>query len=216
VSETFSQATQNHVELRLAEWLRRFERDLDNIKALDTQETDTLLRFIYADKYDAMRALETTPFLPRSVLGCFMYVAWPSHLRYQGTVRVRIHTAETKLPAIFGFNNILQVSGEANVGELAALFGGLPARHQQAIQELVRVADAILDLGACMTAYTRARWLLHQWPSALAFFPEHTQASLKARAFKRPPPKHVRLLKPETLDTLTWLCLIYPITESQP
>lgn len=212
MSETLSERTAYHVEYQISTWLRRFERELREIEPLSNAETETLLRFIYGDEgYQHAQKLKEIDYLTPSVYGKELRLCWASPLNGQGHITVIVR-AYYDLPAMFGHNNALFISN--NLESLAQVYGGLPERFQLALQNLNRVQKAVTELKARIQEYTRSRWLLAQWPSAMAFFPEHTKTSLKARPFKRPPPKKVTPLTEETLQTLAWLSLIYPISET--
>ena len=211
MTETLSLTTRLHFELSISSWLRSFERELREIAPLTPEETEVFLQGIYGESYAAMRQLQAAKLMPASTLANEVRLSWPSCIHGQGTV-VLLIVASEPLPAFNQYaNNVLWLRNSD--GETEQMNAILPPRFQQSIQDLTRVREALTDLHHRLDEYTRVRWLLNQWPNALRFFPKHVRASLQARAFKRPPPKHATTLKPETLQTLAWLSLLYPLPE---
>lgn len=212
MTETLSERTRQGVEHRIAQWLRGFERDLRDIPPLTLEETETFLRFIYGKHYDAMKQLMDAGLYPTSSAGNQFRLVWASPICGQGNVCLVVSTVEP-LPAFEGFSNVLW---QHSASSHSRLYGGLPPRFQQAIDDLYRFASALGEVQKRLNEYTRVRWLLAQWPSAHRFFPRHVQDSLAARRFKRPPPKSVTPISPETLQTLAWLSLVYPMQDHLP
>jgi hypothetical protein len=212
MSETLSDRTRYDVEYRIAQWLRGFERDLRELPPLTPEEAETFLRFVYGEHYDAMVELREAGLYPKSSGDKVIRVTWNSGIHGQGNVTLCINTLDV-FPAFRDFANCFWLHQS---DWRAKLYDGLPERYQQALDDLERVAQALTEVQKRMVEYTRVRWLLAQWPSAFQIFPQHVRDSLGARRFKRPPPKSVTPISPETLQTLAWLSVIYPLSGHLP
>ena len=202
MSETLSLASRNHIEWQIAVWLRQFERDLREILPLSEAETDHLLAGFYGPQYEAMLALQKHKMLPMASNTLTLY--WASPFSGQGNIIIPIIS-----PIAFPIMATTMINWFPP-HQFSRLCPHLPERFQEAIAQLERVSTALMDIRTKIGDYTRARYLLTQWPGAMRFLPAHNQDSLKARSFKKKPPKKVALLNPETLETMAWLTMLYP------
>jgi hypothetical protein len=212
MSETLSERTRLGVEYHIAQWLRGYERDIREIEPLTPEEAETFLRFVYGEHYNAMVELRAAGLYPKSTGDKRIRVVWNSAISGQGNVTLTINTLDV-FPAFRDFSNSFWLH---QPDWRAKIYDGLPQRYQQALDDLVRVAAALTEIQSRMREYTRVRWLLAQWPSAFQLFPQHVRDSLGSRRFKRPPPKSVTPISPETLQTLAWLSVIYPLSGHLP
>jgi hypothetical protein len=202
MSETLSRASVDHIEWQIATWLRQFERDLREIPSLSKTETEHLLAGFYGPLYEAMLALQKNKMMPMA--SRVLTILWCSPILGQGNIIIPVNSLD--LFPIMGAS----ANNWISLPQIDRFRPHLPERFQEAITQLERVSSALIDIKMKLREYTRARYLLAQWPGAMQFLPAHNRDSLKARSFKKKPPKKVTPLNPKTLETLAWLTMLYP------
>lgn len=175
---------------------------------LSEEETTALLRANYGELYPQYCDLQEQHLFPRSMQGQMLYLrlAVPGYCISMYDWRVQ---ATRDLP-------LLQ-ERESNSFPMESdrWHPLLPQRVHDDVAQLLRYAAALKDVVKCVTAYSRARYLLAQWPSAALMMPKHVRDSLTHRRFQRGLPKDIPLLKQETLDTLALMSLLEPIPENR-
>ena len=207
MSTALSSSSQLQMEWKLHSWLNPLVISLGETKAntLTAEETNAIERYIFAEKWPHVEALRTL--YPIAVSGHDIYFSFDAGIQYL-TIRQTIH-CNRGLPWFQQNSSWNQYS--QNHSQAAKIREVLPERILENYAQLDRIATALRDLHERCTEYTQARYLVHQWPGALKFLPEHIQRDLRAHSFKRKPPRKVELLQPETLQTLAWMTVIQPV-----
>jgi hypothetical protein len=176
---------------------------------LSEEETDALLRANYGAVYPQYHALREQHMMPLSfnkdLLRLRLVVPGWCAQTWDYTIRTT-----TSLPILQ--ENELNNTFQMNSDHWHHL---LPQRIHDDAAQLLRFTRAMDDVVKCTKEYSRARYLLAQWPSAALMMPKHVRTSLTHRRFQRGLPKDLPLLQQETLDTLALMSLLEPIPENK-